>query len=124
MAKACNQMIVGATLTAIGEALTLGRAAGLDDAQLLDVLGAGLAGSRAMEVKRSKYLSSDYTPGGSAANQLRDLQIALDSAQSFGYVPRLTSVVTEGYQKLVDAGESDLDHSAIILVSERDRVIE
>ncbi len=121
MAKACNQMIVGATLAAIGEALTLGRAADLDDAQLLDVLGAGLAGSRAMEIKRSKYLSSDYTPGGSVANQLRDLRIALDSAQSFGYVPRLTSVVTEDYQKLVDTGESGLDHSAIILISERDR---
>jgi 2-hydroxy-3-oxopropionate reductase len=124
LAKTCNQMIVGATLAAIGEALTLGRAAGLDSRQLLDALGAGMAGSRAMEIKRSKYLNSDYTPGGSVANQLKDLRIALDSAESLGFIPRLTSIVTEEYQKLVSSGESGLDHSAIILLAERARIKE
>ncbi len=122
LAKACNQIIVGATLTAIGEALTLGRAAGLDDRQLLDVLGAGLAGSRAMEIKRQKYLTADYTPGGSVAGQLKDLRIALEAAEALGYVPRLTSMVTEEYQWLSDAGKSGLDHSAIILSAERARM--
>lgn len=121
MAKACNQIIVGATLTAIGEALTLGRAAGLDDDQLLDVLGAGMAGSRAMEIKREKYVSGDYAPGGSIANQLKDLRIALTAAGSLGYRLPLTATVTEGYQSLSDSGESELDHSAVIRVAERAR---
>ncbi|MHB1065824.1 MAG: NAD(P)-dependent oxidoreductase [Candidatus Nanopelagicales bacterium] len=119
LAKACNQIIVGATLTAVGEALTLGRAAGLDDTQLLDVLGAGMAGSRAMEIKREKYLTGDYGTGGSVANQLKDLRIALDAARSLGYDLPLTTVVADGYQGLSDAGESGLDHSAVIRVAER-----
>jgi len=121
LAKACNQIIVGATLTAIGEALTLGRAAGLDDTQLLDVLGAGMAGSRAMEIKREKYMSDDYRPGGSVANQLKDLRIALTAAQSLGYDLPLTTAVADAYQSLSDAGESGLDHSAIIHAAERAR---
>lgn len=123
LAKACNQIIVGATLTAIGEALTLGRAAGLDDRQLLDVLGAGMAGSRTMDIKRPKYLNADYTAGGSVANQLKDLRIALEAAGALGYVPRLASIVTDEYQRLVDAGESALDHSAVILSAERSRIV-
>ncbi len=121
LAKACNQIIVGATLAAIGEALTLGRAAGLDDEQLLNVLGAGMAGSRALEIKRPKYLSGDYSPGGSVATQVKDLRIALDAAGDLGYVPRLTSLVLEEFQQLSDAGGSGLDHSAVILSAERAR---
>lgn len=118
MAKACNQVIVGATLAAIGEALTIGRAAGLRADQLLDVLGAGMAGSRAMEIKREKYLSGDFTPGGNSANQLKDLRIALDAASSLGCPLPLTSVVTGLYQRLADSGRADLDHSAIVLTTE------
>src|SRR5205085_780692 len=47
LAKACNQIIVATTLTALGEALTLGVRGGLDVDRLLDVLAGGLAGSRA-----------------------------------------------------------------------------
>ena len=122
IAKACNQIIVGATLAAIGEALTLGRAAGLNEEQLLDVLGAGMAGSRAMEIKREKYLSGDYSPGGSVANQLKDLRIALDAAHALGYPLPFTTVVAGKYQSLSDSGESALDHSAVILTSERTRL--
>lgn len=121
-AKACNQIIVGATLAAIGEALTLGRAAGLDDRQLLDVLGAGMAGSRAMEIKREKYLSGHYSPGGSVANQLKDLRIALEAAKALGHAFPLTTVVAAEYQSLSDSGASGLDHSAVILASARTRL--
>jgi 2-hydroxy-3-oxopropionate reductase len=122
LAKACNQIIVGATLAAIGEALTLGRAAGLNETQLLDVLQAGMAGSRAMEIKREKYLSGDFSPGGSVANQLKDLRIALDAANALGYPLLLTTVVADEYQSLSDSGDSGLDHSAVILASQRTRL--
>ena len=120
-AKACNQIIVGTTLAAIGEALTLGRAAGLDDAKLLSVLSAGMAGSRAMEIKREKYLSGDFSPGGSIANQLKDLRIALESAAALGCDLSVAAIVAEQYQSLSDAGESGLDHSAVIHATERAR---
>jgi len=121
LAKACNQIIVGTTLAAIGEALALSRSAGLDDVQLLDVLRAGLAGSRAMEVKRPMYLTGDYSPGGTIANQLKDLRAALETADELGLRLPVTALVADIYQRLSDEGRSGLDHSAIVMAIEIDQ---
>ena len=93
----------------------MGRSAGLDVTQLLDVLAAGLAGSRAMDVKRAKYESEDFTPGGSAINQLKDLRIAQRSAAELGYSLPVTGAVADAYQELVDSGRGNMDHSGVIL---------
>ena len=51
--KLANQIIVAVNLTALGEALTLARKAGLDRALTLKALGGGLAGSKCLEQKTS-----------------------------------------------------------------------
>lgn len=116
VAKACNQIIVGATLAAIGEALALGRAHGLQFAQLLDVLSAGMAGSRAMDIKRMKYLTGDYRPGGAVAHQLKDLRIASVQAVDVGLDLPVTRAAEMQYRRLAEAGQAHLDHSAIALL--------
>lgn len=118
-AKMANQIVVGSTLAALGEALTLARSWGLSDAAVLDVLGSGMAGSRALEIKRSKLEHSDFGPGGSAANQLKDLDHALSTAVDLGLELELTRTVRAMYRRLVDRGLGSLDHSAVILASER-----
>lgn len=113
--KMANQIVVGATLAAIGEALTLTRAAGLPDGAVLDVLSAGLAGSRALEVKRSKLETGDFRPGGSARNQLKDLEHALATGTDFGVELDVTRAATTLYRLLIDRGLGSLDHSAVLL---------
>src|SRR5206468_5704172 len=49
--KLANQIIVAINLTALGEALTLAKKAGLDRALTLKALGGGLAGSKCLEQK-------------------------------------------------------------------------
>ena len=119
MAKACNQIIVAATLTAIAEAVTLGRRAGLDTSVLLDILAGGLAGSQALNVKRSKIESNDYTPGGAANFQLKDLRFALEAGAATGTSLTMTEEVTKLYTALVESGNGGLDHSGIIREIER-----
>jgi 2-hydroxy-3-oxopropionate reductase len=119
MAKACNQIIVAATLTAIAEAVTLGRRAGLDTTVLLDILAGGLAGSQALNVKRSKIESNDYTPGGSANFQLKDLRFALEAGAATGTSLTMTEEVTKLFTALVESGNGGLDHSGIIREIER-----
>jgi 2-hydroxy-3-oxopropionate reductase len=119
MAKACNQIIVAATLTAIAEAVTLGRRAGLDTTVLLDILAGGLAGSQALNVKRSKIESNDYTPGGAANFQLKDLRFALEAGAATGTSLTMTEEVTKLYTALVESGNGGLDHSGIIREIER-----
>jgi 2-hydroxy-3-oxopropionate reductase len=118
-AKMANQIVVGATLAALGEALTLARSWGLTDSAVLDVLGSGMAGSRALEIKRSKLEHSDFNPGGSAVSQLKDLDHALATASGLGLELELTTTVRGLYRQLVDLGLGSLDHSAVILTAER-----
>ncbi len=119
MAKACNQIVVAVTLTAIAEAVTLGRRAGLDDKVLLDILAGGLANSQVLTVKRGKIESADFAPGGSSAFQLKDLRFALEAGLDTNTSLPVTEKVTELYNDLVDSGDGGLDHSAIIRQIER-----
>ena len=119
MAKACNQIVVAATLTALAEAVTLGRKAGLDTKVLLDILAGGLAGSQVLNVKREKIESGDFTPGGSATFQLKDLRFALEAGAATGAALPMTSEVAALYSALVNAGDGGLDHSSIVREIER-----
>jgi 2-hydroxy-3-oxopropionate reductase len=119
LAKACNQIVVAATLSAIGEALVLARRGGLDAESLLNALGAGLAGSKALDVKREMWLSANFTPGGRAELQLKDLAIALSAGREYRTALPLTGVVEQLYAALCFEGYGDEDHAAVIRVLER-----
>jgi len=119
LTKACNQVVVAITLTALGEAVTLARKSGLDAHAVLDILSGGLANSQALQIKREKIESGDFTPGGFSKFQLKDLRFALESAIATGVELPVTSVVTELFTDLVKNGDGDLDHSAIIREIER-----
>lgn len=117
LAKMCNQIVVGATLAALGEALNLSRAGGLSDDGLLDILAGGLAGSRALDVKRGMLESGDFTPGGSAENQRKDLVFASETGRALGVRLPVTDAVTLLYDTMIERGWGGLDHSAVILVT-------
>src|SRR3954453_3252335 len=72
-AKACNQVVVAATVTALAEALVLADASGIDRTELLELLGGGLAGSEVLRQKSDRWRTGDFHGGGSSANQLKDL---------------------------------------------------
>lgn len=114
LAKACNQIVVATTLTALAEAVNLGRNAGLDDSMLLDILAGGLANSQVLTVKREKIESGDFTPGGSAVFQLKDLRFALEAGKETHTALPVTEKVTELFASLVESGDGELDHSAIV----------
>jgi len=114
LAKACNQIVVATTLTALAEAVNLGRNAGLDDSVLLDILAGGLANSQVLTVKREKIESGDFIPGGSAVFQLKDLRFALEAGKDTHTALPVTEKVTELFTSLVEAGDGELDHSAIV----------
>jgi 2-hydroxy-3-oxopropionate reductase len=119
IAKACNQVVVAITLTALGEAVTLARKSGLDAHDVLDLLAGGLANSQALKIKREKIESSDFAPGGYSKFQLKDLNFALESAAGIGVELPVTSIVRQLFYDLVENGDGELDHSAIIREIER-----
>ena len=118
-AKACNQVVVAATVTALSEALVLADAAGIDRTQLLELLGGGLADSEVLRQKRDRWLTGDFTGGGSTANQVKDLRFVAETASARGLALPLAATLLGVFEQAVADGDGDLDHSAVELALAR-----
>jgi 2-hydroxy-3-oxopropionate reductase len=116
--KLANQIIVAVNLTALAEALTLGKKAGLDRDLLLTALAGGLAGSKCLEQKRANYVSNTYNPGFKVDLHYKDLGLIMESARALGVPLPTTAVVQELFNALRVKGRGGLDHSGIITLLE------
>ena len=116
--KLANQIIVAVNLTALGEALTLARKAGLNRELTLKALGGGLAGSRCLEQKTPNYLSNTYNPGFRVDLHFKDLGLIMESGRALGVPLPTTALVQELFAALRARGRGGLDHSAVITLLE------
>jgi 2-hydroxy-3-oxopropionate reductase len=119
LTKAANQIVVAINLAAIGEAVTLARRAGLDASKVLEIFAGGLANSAVLQLRRPKIEAMDFPAGGKSKFLLKDLYFALDAAKSDGTELPVTELVTKLYAQLIENGDGELDHSAIIREIER-----
>ena len=113
VAKACNQLVVGAEIAALAEASLLARDAGIDLPTLFDVLSKGLAASAVLEQKRDKFASFDYTVSGPAKFMAKDLRFALEAAEAKATPMPLSTFLRGQYEGLNAAGLGDLDIAAM-----------
>ena len=116
--KACNQIVVALVIEAVSEALVLGSKAGVDLAKVIEVLSGGLAGNKVMEVKKQKFVSHDFEPGGKVEFHLKDLGIALEAGKEYRVPLPVTAVVDQMFGALVAKGRSGWDHSAVLTLIE------
>jgi 2-hydroxy-3-oxopropionate reductase len=116
--KLANQIIVAVNLTALGEALTLAKKAGLDRELTLKALGGGLAGSKCLEQKTPNYVGNSYQPGFKIDLHFKDLGLIMESARALGVPLPATAVVQELFNALRVKGRGQLDHSAVITLLE------
>lgn len=116
--KACNQIVTALNYVALSEALVLGSKAGVDPYKILEALAGGLANSQVLELRGQSMINHDFSAGGRLALHYKDLGIVAELAHSLG-VPLLgTSLVTQMFSYLIQAGYADLDHSALLLFAE------
>ena len=118
VAKAANQIIVGLTIGAVAEALALAKKAGVDPAKVRQALAGGFAASRILEVHGLRMVDQTFDPGGKATTQRKDLAQALELAQELGMELPATTLYRDLYDKLIEMGGGELDHSALIKVLE------
>jgi len=116
--KLANQIIVAVNLTALAEALTLGKKAGLDRELLLTALAGGLAGSKCLEQKKPNYIAGTYNPGFKIDLHFKDLGLIMESARALGVPLPATAVVQELFNAMRVKGRGGLDHSGIITLLE------
>ncbi len=120
VAKACNQLVVAATIEIVAEALVLAKAAGVDPALVRDALLGGFAASRILELHGARMLAGDYVPGGKARLQLKDIDIIRSLAGAVGVPLDAFSAAALRFERLVADGGGELDHSAVAMLLERD----
>lgn len=114
VAKAANQTIVGLTIAAVAEALTLARRAGIDPAKVRDALRGGFADSRILEVHGERMIKPDFTPGARATIQRKDIRQVLDLAERIGLDLPTTRLNLRLWDEMIARGYGELDHAALI----------
>ena len=111
--KLCNQIVVGGTLAALAEAFGLARRSGLDIQQLVTLLEGGLARSEVLTQKKDKLLEREYSLGGSADNQVKDLRYATAAGERVGLPAQLLPALLSLYTETVDQGHGQEDHTVV-----------
>ena len=112
VAKACNQIIIGATIGGVAEALRLARANGADPAKVREALMGGFAASKVLETHAMRMLTGDYAPGFKTKLHLKDMNIALDNARENGIPLPSAELFRARLRRLTDAGDGELDSAA------------
>jgi 2-hydroxy-3-oxopropionate reductase len=113
IAKACNQLVVAATIEAVAEALVLAERAGADARKVREALSGGFAGSKILEVHGQRMLDRAFDPGFRARLHRKDARIVLDVAREVGAPVPAFEVVARQLDELVENGGGELDHSGL-----------
>src|SRR5690349_8759908 len=120
-AKICNNMILGVSMIAVGEAFMLAKRLGLDAQKLFDVASTA-SGSCWSLVNYcpvpgpvpSSPANRDYQPGFTAAMMLKDLMLAQQAALAAGAATPLGAEAAALYAIFCGEGGGRLDFSGII----------
>jgi 2-hydroxy-3-oxopropionate reductase len=118
IAKACNQIIVGAQMVALAEALVTAQKAGVDPMRVVDAIKGGAAQMWTLDVKPPRLFAGNRQPGFKAYMQYKDLGIVMDTARTYGIPLPMTAMTQQLYAAMLEQGNRELDNSAIITVYE------
>ena len=118
IAKVCNQIIVGAQMVALAEALITAQKAGVDPSRMVDAIKGGAAQMWTLDVKPPRLFAGNRSPGFKAYMQHKDHGIILDTARTYGIPVPMSALVMQLFTAMLEQGNRELDNSAIISVYE------
>ena len=117
--KLALNLVLGLNRAALAEGLTFAEALGLEPQTALEVLQAGPAWSRAMDIKGAKMLRRDFTPEARLSQHLKDVRLILAAGQRAGAQLPLSTLHRKILEKAEAAGFGDADNSAVIQAWQR-----
>ena len=119
VSKLANQIIVGLTIGAVAEAITLCEKAGADPNKMIKALSGGWADSKILQTHGKRMIEKDFTPKGRTYTHLKDMNNILDCANSYNTHLPISNLVKEMYKTLVENGHGETDHSSLYKEIER-----
>ncbi len=111
--KLVNNLLLGAFMAAIAEALSLSEKAGLDRATALDIFSNGAGNSALLGAKKEKLLNEDFEPHFKCSLMYKDLHYLQDLAATLKTPLFTASVAKELFAAAVSKGAGEEDFSAV-----------
>lgn len=119
VSKLANQIIVGLTIGAVSEAVTLCERAGADPAKMIKAVTGGWADSKILQTHGQRMIKKDFTPKGKTSTHLKDMNNILGCAKNFDLHLPISTLVKDMYNNLVKNGHGNEDHSSLYKELER-----
>ena len=119
VSKLANQIIVGVTIGAVAEAITLCEKAGVDGNKFIQALAGGFADGKILQNHGKRMIDKDFSPKGKVSTHLKDMNNILECAGDFNTQLPISNLIKDMFKSLVENGNDNDDHSALYKEIER-----
>lgn len=105
--KMCNQIAIASGMMGVCEAILYAEKAGLNPETVLKSIESGAAGSWNLSNLGPRILKGDFAPGFYVKHFIKDMTIALNSAEEMGLLTPGLSLAKKLYDELAEMGEEN-----------------
>ena len=112
VAKMCNQIIIGATIEGVAEAMDLAQKNGANAEAIRGALLGGFAGSKVLEIHGKRMLDDNFAPGFKTALHQKDMRIALQNGEENSRPLPAAKLFSQRLQELIAQNDGELDSAA------------
>lgn len=112
--KLANQIVVGANIHGLAEALVLATASGVNPQTVFEAIQGGLAGSNVMNAKAPMMIDRNFEPGFRIELHYKDINNAMETARELQVPLQVTANLQQVLTSLVNSGHGKDDHSGIL----------
>ncbi|MDA7565235.1 NAD(P)-dependent oxidoreductase [Candidatus Pelagibacter sp.] len=113
ISKLANQIIVGVTIGAVAEAVTLCEKSGTNPSKMIESLSGGWADSKILQTHGKRMINKDFSPKGKTTTQLKDMTNIINAGKAANLHLPISSLIKEMYKNLVEDGQGNTDHSSL-----------
>lgn len=102
--KMCNQIAIAAGMLGVCESMAYAKASGLDPETVLESIASGAAGSWSLSNLAPRMIAGNFAPGFYVKHFIKDLNIAIESAEAMGLDLPGLELARKLYVELAEAG--------------------
>ena len=113
--KMCNQIAIASNMMGVCEALAYAKSSGLDPASVLKSIESGAAGSWSLSNLGTRMINGNFEPGFFIKHFIKDMGIALQSAQEMGLSTPGLALAETLYKQLAELGYGENATQALYL---------
>ncbi|WP_173918711.1 NAD(P)-dependent oxidoreductase [Halobacillus sp. Marseille-Q1614] len=111
--KMCNQIAIASTMIGVTEALVYAEKAGLHPDTVLKSISGGAAGSWSLSNLTPRVIKRDFSPGFFIKHFIKDMKIALDSAEKLDLDLPGLKLAKNMYEQIAEGGENNSGTQAL-----------